>query len=77
MRDRRRRKEIVISGIHYLETTTHDFIRDERLARIDRFKNKPGWATTRALFHMTNPPVPQTWHAAMSLHDGTLVHITP
>jgi hypothetical protein len=31
----------------------------------------------RALFHMTEPPVPQTWHGAMSLHGGTLVHITP
>jgi lipoprotein-anchoring transpeptidase ErfK/SrfK len=181
-------REVVSGGIHYLETTTHDFIRDERIVRIDKFKNKPGWATpgrswihvsilqqslvmyegekpvyvtlvstgvdglgdpaethstirgeflihtkhvsvtmdsdtegaefdlrdvpyvqyfqegyalhaafwhdsfgqpyshgcvnlspldARALFHMTNPPVPQTWHAAMSLRGGTLVHITP
>ena len=181
-------REVIVSGIHYLETASHDFIRDERLVRIDRFKNKPGWATpgrswihvsilqqslvmyegekpvyvtlvstgvdglgdpeethstirgqflihtkhvsitmdsdaegaefdlrdvpyvqyfregfalhaafwhdsfgqpyshgcvnlapldARALFHMTDPPVPQTWHGAMSLHGGTLVHITP
>jgi lipoprotein-anchoring transpeptidase ErfK/SrfK len=31
----------------------------------------------RALFHMTDPPVPQSWHAALSLRGGTLVHITP
>ncbi len=181
-------REVIVSGVHYLETAGHDFIRDERLVRIDRFKNKPGWATpgrswihvsilqqslvlyegekpvyatlvstgsdglgdpeethstirgqflihtkhvsatmdsdaegdefdlrdvpyvqyfkdgfalhaafwhdsfgqpyshgcvnlspldARALFHMTHPPVPQTWHGAMSLHGGTLVHITP
>jgi hypothetical protein len=181
-------REVIVSGIHYLETKTLDYIRDERLVRIDRFKNKPGWATpgrswihvsilqqslvmyegekpvyatlvstgadglgdpeethstirgqflihtkhvsitmdsdtegaefdlrdvpyvqyfkegyalhaafwhdsfgqpyshgcvnlspldARALFHMTNPPVPQTWHGAMSLSGGTLVHITP
>jgi hypothetical protein len=181
-------KEVIVSGIHYLETATHDFIRDERVVRIDKFKSKPGWATpgrtwihvsilqqslvmyegekpvyatlvstgadglgdpeethstirgqflihtkhvsvtmdsdaegaefdlrdvpyvqyfrdgfalhaafwhdsfgqpyshgcvnlspldARALFHMTNPPVPQTWHGAMSLHGGTLVSITP
>jgi hypothetical protein len=181
-------REVIVSGIHYLETKTHDYIRDERLVRIDKFKNKPGWATpgrswihvsilqqslvmyegekpvyatlvstgvdglgdptethstvrgqflihtkhvsmtmdsdaegdefdlrdvpyvqyfqegfalhaafwhdsfgqpyshgcvnlspldARALFHMTNPPVPQTWHGAMSLLGGTLVHITP
>lgn len=181
-------REIVVSGVHYLETATHDYIRDERLVRIERFKNKPGWATpgrkwihvsilqqslvmyegetpiyatlvstgvdglgdptethstvrgqflihtkhvsvtmdsdaegdefdlrdvpyvqyfqdgfalhaafwhdsfgqpyshgcvnlspldARALFHMTDPPVPQTWHGAMSLRGGTLVHITP
>jgi lipoprotein-anchoring transpeptidase ErfK/SrfK len=181
-------REVVVSGIHYLESATHDFIRDERLVRIERFKNKPGWATpgrswihvsilqqslvmyegekpvyvtlvstgidglgdpeethstirgqflihtkhvsvtmdsdaegaefdlrdvpyvqyfkagfaihaafwhdsfgqpyshgcvnlspldARALFHMTDPPVPQTWHGAMSLRGGTLVHITP
>lgn len=181
-------KEVIVSGIHYLETRTHDFIRDERLVRIDKFKSKPGWATpgrtwihvsilqqslvmyegekpvyatlvstgsdglgdpeethstirgqflihtkhvsvtmdsdaegdefdlrdvpyvqyfekgfalhaafwhdsfgqpyshgcvnlspldARALFHMTNPPVPQTWHGAMTLPGGTLVHITP
>jgi hypothetical protein len=181
-------KEVIVSGIHYLETANHDFIRDERVVRIDKFKNKPGWATpgrtwihvsilqqslvmyegekpvyatlvstgadglgdpeethstirgqflihtkhvsvtmdsdaegaefdlrdvpyvqyfqdgfalhaafwhdsfgqpyshgcvnlspldARALFHMTNPPVPQTWHGAMSLHGGTLVSITP
>jgi lipoprotein-anchoring transpeptidase ErfK/SrfK len=181
-------RELVVSGVHYLETVTHDFIRDERLVRIERFKNKPGWATpgrkwihvsilqqslvmyegetpvyatlvstgidglgdpaetrstvrgqflihtkhvsvtmdsdaegaefdlrdvpyvqyfqdgfalhaafwhdsfgqpyshgcinlspldARALFHMTDPPVPQTWHGAMSLRGGTLVHITP
>jgi hypothetical protein len=181
-------REVIVSGIHYLETATHDWIRDERLVRIERFKNKPGWATgkrswihvsilqqslvmyegdkpvyatlvstgvdglgdplethstirgqflihtkhvsmtmdsdaegdefdlrdvpyvqyfqegfalhaafwhdsfgqpyshgcvnlspldARALFHMTDPPVPQTWHGAMSLRGGTLVHITP
>jgi len=181
-------REAIVSGIHYLETKTHDWIRDERLVRIDRFKNKPGWAKpgrswihvsilqqslvmyqgekpvyatlvstgvdglgdpaethstvrgqflihtkhvsvtmdsdaegeqfdlrdvpyvqyfqdgfalhaafwhdsfgqpyshgcvnlapldARALFHMTDPPVPQTWHGAMSLRGGTLVHITP
>jgi hypothetical protein len=181
-------KEVIVSGIHYLETVTHDWIRDERVVRIDKFKNKPGWAQgtrswihvsilqqslvmyegekpiyatlvstgvdglgdplethstvrgqflihtkhvsvtmdsdaegdefdlrdvpyvqyfqdgfalhaafwhdsfgqpyshgcvnlspldARALFHMTNPPVPQTWHGAMSLSGGTLVHITP
>jgi hypothetical protein len=181
-------REIIVSGIHYLETTRHEWIRNEKLVRIDRFKNKPGWAApgrtwihvsilqqslvmysgetpiyatlvstgvdglgdplethstirgqflihtkhvsvtmdsdaegdefdlrdvpyvqyfqdgfalhaafwhdsfgqpyshgcvnlspldARALFHMTEPPVPQTWHAAMSLRGGTLVHITP
>jgi hypothetical protein len=181
-------REVIVSGIHYLETKTHDYIRDERLVRIDKLKNKPGWANpgrswihvsilqqslvmyegekpvyatlvstgvdglgdplethstvrgqflihtkhvtmtmdsdtegdefdlrdvpyvqyfqegfalhaafwhdafgqpyshgcvnlspldARALFHMTNPPVPQTWHGAMSLNGGTLVHITP
>ncbi len=181
-------REIVVSGVHYLETTSHDYLRDERLVRIDKFKNKPGWATpgrswihvsilqqslvmyqgerpvyatlvstgidglgdpkethstvrgqflihtkhvsvtmdseaegdefdlrdvpyvqyfqegyalhaafwhdsfgqpyshgcvnlspldARALFHMTDPPVPQSWHAALSLRGGTLVHITP
>ncbi|HKY39074.1 MAG TPA: L,D-transpeptidase [Polyangiaceae bacterium] len=181
-------REIIVSGVHYLETAAHDYIRDERLVRIDRFKNKPGWATgdrswihvsilqqslvmyrgekpvyatlvstgvdglgdpletrstirgqflihtkhvsvtmdsetegdefdlrdvpyvqyfqdgyalhaafwhdsfgqpyshgcvnlspldARALFHVTDPPVPQTWHAAMTLRGGTLVHITP
>ena len=181
-------REVIVSGIHYLETKTLEFIRDERLVRVERFKNKPGWATpgrswihvsilqqslimyegekpvyatlvstgadglgdpeethstirgqflihtkhvsvtmdsdtegsefdlrdvpyvqyfkegyalhaafwhdsfgqpyshgcvnlspldARALFHMTNPPVPQTWHGAMSLSGGTLVHITP
>ena len=181
-------RELVTGGIHYLETATHDFIRDEHLVRIDKFKQKPGWATpgrswihvsilqqslvmyegekpvyatlvstgvdglgdpeqthstirgeflihtkhvsvtmdsdaegaefdlrdvpyvqyfqegfalhaafwhdsfgqpyshgcvnlspldARALFHMTDPPVPQTWHGAMSLRGGTLVHITP
>ncbi len=181
-------REVVVSGMHYLETASHDFIRDERLVRIEKFKNKPGWATpgrswihvsilqqslvmyegekpiyatlvstgvdglgdpeethstvrgeflihtkhvsvtmdsdtegaefdlrdvpyvqyfkegyalhaafwhdsfgqpyshgcvnlspldARALFHMTDPPVPQTWHGAMSLRGGTLVHITP
>jgi hypothetical protein len=181
-------REVIVSGIHYLETAAHDWIRDERLVRVERFKNKPGWANgtrswihvsilqqslvmyegetpvyatlvstgvdglgdplethstvrgqflihtkhvsitmdsdaegdefdlrdvpyvqyfqdgfalhaafwhdsfgqpyshgcvnlspldARALFHMTNPPVPQTWHGAMSLNAGTLVHITP
>jgi hypothetical protein len=181
-------REVIVSGIHYLETAAHDWIRNERLVRIDRFKNRPGWASghrswihvsilqqslvmyegekpvyatlvstgvdglgdplethstlrgqflihtkhvsitmdsdaegdefdlrdvpyvqyfqdgfalhaafwhdsfgqpyshgcvnlspldARALFHMTNPPVPQTWHGAMSLSGGTLVHITP
>jgi hypothetical protein len=181
-------REVIVSGIHYLETAQHDWIRNEKLVRIDRFKNKPGWASpgrtwihvsilqqslvmysgdkpiyatlvstgvdglgdpiethstirgqflihtkhvsvtmdsdaegdefdlrdvpyvqyfqegfalhaafwhdsfgqpyshgcvnlspldARALFHMTEPPVPQTWHAAMSLRGGTLVHITP
>ncbi len=31
----------------------------------------------RWLFHWTDPPVPQAWHGAMSLHDGTLVYISP
>ncbi len=31
----------------------------------------------RFLFHWTEPAVPQAWHAALSLHGGTLVHITP
>lgn len=181
-------REVIVSGIHYLETKTGDWLRDERLVRIDKFKNKPGWANgkrswihvsilqqslvmyvgekpvyatlvstgqdglgdpletkstvrgqflihtkhvsvtmdseaegdefdlrdvpyvqyfqegyalhtafwhdsfgqpyshgcinlspldARALFHMTDPPVPQTWHGAMSLNAGTLVHITP
>jgi L,D-transpeptidase catalytic domain len=181
-------REVIVSGIHYLETASHDYIRDERLVRIERFKNKPGWATpgrkwihvsilqqslvmyegetpiyatlvstgvdglgdplethstvrgqflihtkhvsvtmdsdaegdefdlrdvpyvqyfqdgfalhaafwhdsfgqpyshgcvnlspldARALFHMTDPPVPQTWHGALSLRGGTLIHITP
>jgi hypothetical protein len=29
------------------------------------------------LFHWTDPPVPDGWHGAMSLRDGTLVHIHP
>ncbi len=181
-------REVVVSGIRYLETKSHDFIRNERLVKVDRFKNKPGWAQgkrswihvsilqqslvmyegetpiyatlvstgidgigdpletrstvrgqflvhtkhvsitmdsdaegdefdlrdvpyvqyfqdgyalhaafwhdsfgqpyshgcvnlspldARAIFHLTNPPVPQTWHGAMSLSGGTLVHITP
>lgn len=181
-------REVVVSGIHYLETKSRDWIRDERVVRIDKFKGKPGWASpgrtwihvsilkqslvmyegdtpvyatlvstgvdglgdpvethstirgqflihtkhvsvtmdsdaegdefdlrdvpyvqyfqegfalhaafwhdsfgqpyshgcvnlspldARALFHMTSPPVPQTWHAAMSLRGGTLVHISP
>ncbi|HWZ92254.1 MAG TPA: L,D-transpeptidase, partial [Polyangiaceae bacterium] len=32
---------------------------------------------SRWLFHWTDPPVPQSWHGAMSLHGGTLVYITP
>ena len=32
---------------------------------------------SRWLFHWTDPPVPQAWHGAMSLHDGTLVYISP
>jgi hypothetical protein len=31
----------------------------------------------RWLFHWTEPPVPQAWHSALSLRDGTLVHVTP
>lgn len=31
----------------------------------------------RFLFHWTDPPVPQGWHGAMSLRQGTLVHIHP
>ncbi len=31
----------------------------------------------RWLFHWTDPPVPQAWHGAMSLRDGTLVYISP
>jgi hypothetical protein len=31
----------------------------------------------RWLFHWTDPPVPQSWHSALSLRGGTLVHITP
>ncbi len=31
----------------------------------------------RWLFHWTDPPVPEGWHGAMSLHDGTLVYIHP
>ena len=31
----------------------------------------------RWLFHWTEPPVPQAWHSALSLREGTLVHITP
>jgi hypothetical protein len=29
------------------------------------------------LFHWTDPPVPEGWHGAMSLREGTLVHIHP
>jgi len=32
---------------------------------------------SRWLFHWTDPPVPQAWHGAMSLHGGTLVEISP
>lgn len=32
---------------------------------------------SRWLFHWTDPPVPQAWHGAMSLHGGTLVYINP
>jgi hypothetical protein len=31
----------------------------------------------RFLFQFTDPPVPQGWHGAFSLRDGTLVDITP
>jgi hypothetical protein len=31
----------------------------------------------RWLFHWTEPPVPQAWHSALSLREGTLVHVTP
>jgi len=31
----------------------------------------------RWLFHWTDPPVPQGWHGAMSLREGTLVHVHP
>jgi hypothetical protein len=31
----------------------------------------------RFLFHWTDPPVPQGWHAALSLHQGTLIEIRP
>jgi lipoprotein-anchoring transpeptidase ErfK/SrfK len=31
----------------------------------------------RWLFHWTDPPVPQSWHGAMSLHEGTLVYVHP
>lgn len=34
-------------------------------------------ADSRWLFHWTDPPVPQTWHGAMSLRGGTLVYISP
>jgi lipoprotein-anchoring transpeptidase ErfK/SrfK len=181
-------REVIVSGVHYLETTAHDYIRDERLVKVEPLHGKPGWATpgrswihvsilqqslvmyegdkpiyvtlvstgvdglgdpeethstvrgqflihtkhvsitmdsdtegaefdlrdvpyvqyfkegyalhaafwhdsfgqpyshgcvnlspldARALFHMTNPPVPQTWHGAMSLRGGTLVSISP
>jgi lipoprotein-anchoring transpeptidase ErfK/SrfK len=181
-------REIVVAGVHYLETKAHDYIRNEKLARIEPMKSRPGWATpgrswihvsilqqslvmysgdqpvyatlvstgkdglgeplethstirgqflvhtkhvsvtmdsdaegeefdlrdvpyvqyfqggyalhaafwhdsfgqpyshgcvnlspldARALFHMTDPPVPQSWHGAMSLRGGTLIHITP
>jgi hypothetical protein len=29
------------------------------------------------LFHWTDPPIPEGWHGAMSLREGTLVHIHP
>jgi hypothetical protein len=32
---------------------------------------------SRWLFHWTDPPVPQSWHGAMSLRGGTLVYISP
>ena len=32
---------------------------------------------SRWLFHWTDPPVPQAWHGAMSLHSGTLVYVSP
>ena len=32
---------------------------------------------SRWLFHWTDPPVPQTWHGAMTLRGGTLVYISP
>jgi hypothetical protein len=31
----------------------------------------------RFLFHWTDPPVPQGWHTALSLNDGTLLDIHP
>lgn len=31
----------------------------------------------RWLFHWTDPPVPDGWHGAMSLRQGTLVHVHP
>ncbi len=29
------------------------------------------------LFHWTDPPVPDSWHGAMTLRQGTLVHVHP
>lgn len=34
-------------------------------------------ADARYLFHWTDPPVPQGWHAAFSLREGTLIDVHP
>ena len=31
----------------------------------------------RWLFHWTDPPLPEGWHGAFSLREGTLIHIHP
>jgi lipoprotein-anchoring transpeptidase ErfK/SrfK len=31
----------------------------------------------RWLFHWSEPPVPRQWHSALSLKDGSLVHVHP
>lgn len=36
-------RRVVVGGSRYLETRTGDWLLDERLIRVDRFRERPGW----------------------------------